>query len=188
LIIKAFLFKDFIQDNRLQSYDKQQHQKATDDENLARRTTFRKLGALGKLYNIVVHLRASSHRTTDFKLLAERLLPIDNATRWNSWFFIICVTLKLESAIKAYIKKHLDTLKEDYLSPQDWDILRTMKIFLEPFKSATLVAQGDSGLLHESILNLDILKRHISRYLVRRKSERKSEFHKRYENALTILD
>src|SRR5579871_5139269 len=185
LVVKAFLFKDFIDDTHLQSYDEQNIYKGTDSEIETRRNTFRKLGPLGRLHNIAVHARASSHRTKRFKELVDRLLPLDNATRWNSWYAMLEVATEKESLIDAYVKEHLDTLKSDLLSSEDWIAIHMVKKFLQPFKSATLVAQGDRGLLHEALYNIDILNRHISRHLIRNKEQ--TEFQKRCKNAYSVL-
>ena len=161
---------------------------STDAERVNRYKAFRKLGSLGKLHNIAVHLRASPQRTNEFKKLADRVIPLDNATRWNSWFYMVAVALDLERSVEAYIKEHFDTLREDCLGVEDWKELRRTNNFLEVFKSCTMKAQGNDGLLHESIYNLDIMKRWIARHLIRRRNERKTEFHKRCENALTVLE
>jgi hypothetical protein len=36
-----------------------------------------------------------------------RAIPIDNNTRWNSWYKIILVALELRDAIKAYQKEYV---------------------------------------------------------------------------------
>ena len=54
----------------------------TDDT--LRQDTFRTMGQLGKLHNIVVHIRRSAGRTKEFKDLAKRIIPLDNRTKWNS--------------------------------------------------------------------------------------------------------
>jgi len=98
---------------------------------------FRKLGALGKLYNITVHTRSLAGRIREFKSLVGRRIPLDNRTRWNSWYFMLSVAIEKESALDTYTKRNLDTLEKDYLSPKDWEALRTMKSFLQIFHQAT---------------------------------------------------
>ena len=77
------------------------------------------MGPLGKLHNIVIHIYRSAGCTKEFKDLAGRLIPLDNCTRWNSWYHMLHVALQYEAAIDSYTKKHFDTLEEEYLSPQD---------------------------------------------------------------------
>jgi hypothetical protein len=60
------------------------------------------LGPLGQGHNIVVHIRASPGRTEEFRRLAGRLIPLDNRTRWNSWYDMLVVLLNLRDAIEKY--------------------------------------------------------------------------------------
>jgi len=46
-----------------------------------RRDTFRYMGVLGKLHNIVVHTRSSAGRTKDIKSFARRRIPLNNCIR-----------------------------------------------------------------------------------------------------------
>jgi len=46
----------------------------------------------------------------EFKDLARRLIPLDNHTRWNSWYQMLHVALQYESAADSYIKKYFDDL------------------------------------------------------------------------------
>lgn len=50
-------------------------------------------GPLKKLHNIIVHIRASPARFREFTTLASRAIPLDNSTRWNSWFHMIQTSL-----------------------------------------------------------------------------------------------
>lgn len=101
---------------------------------------------------------------------------------------MIDISLK-ESRTDGYAKAN-DGLKSDYLYPDDWESLRTMHTALESFYFATLAAQGSNGFLHESLLNIDILKRSLGRNIVggsagpRRK---KPELVVRSESALQVL-
>ncbi len=185
LIVKAFLFKDYIDDSQLQSYDDTQHRKATDEETQKRQKSFRKLGPLGKIHNISVHIRASPQRTQDFKDIADKILPLDNATRWNSWYTMLQVALAKEKDIDAYVKKKWDSLSADCLTKIDWDTLRAMTELLEYFKEATLFAQGDRGLLHETLINLDILNKVLARNLL--DTTKKPDFLRRIHNAHSVL-
>ena len=51
------------------------------EEEKEKSNTFRKLGALGKLYNITVHTRSLASYTREFKGLAGRRIPLNNRTR-----------------------------------------------------------------------------------------------------------
>jgi hypothetical protein len=85
LVVQAFLFKDLIDEDTLESYDKIESQGSESPEQIkTQRQKFRLLGPLGKLHNIVIHARSSGGRTSQFKELAGRMIPLDNRTRWNS--------------------------------------------------------------------------------------------------------
>ncbi|KAK9261066.1 hypothetical protein V1519DRAFT_483002 [Lipomyces tetrasporus] len=59
------------------------------DDSLANRITSakaavgRQMGALGKLHNLAVHIRASERRYNRFKGVPGQALALDNDTRWN---------------------------------------------------------------------------------------------------------
>ncbi len=79
------------------------------------------LGPLQKLHDIVVHICGSAGRTTQFKSLAGRLIPLDNRIRWNSWYTMLQVANEHSSSVDAYTKLHYDVLESDYLFPLDWE-------------------------------------------------------------------
>ena len=58
------------------------------------------MGPLGKLHNNVVHIRSSANRTTWFKSKARKVIPLDNRTRWNSWFNMLSVAFDVVSTPK----------------------------------------------------------------------------------------
>ena len=66
----------------LKSYDLENKDGELTDEEV-RRARFRLLKPLDQKYNIVVHISESSARTDVFRKLAEKLIPINNRTRWN---------------------------------------------------------------------------------------------------------
>jgi hypothetical protein len=82
---------------------------------------FRLLGPLGKLHNIIVHIRGSPSRTAEFLHLASRMIPFDNHTRWNSWYLSLVVAEDHIASIDTYTKIHTywDKLSNDYLMPGD---------------------------------------------------------------------
>jgi hypothetical protein len=76
------------------SYDKDELSNERPDEKEAkeRRSRIRaQIGAMGKLHNIVIHIRASAGRTTEFVISASRRIPLDNRTRWNGWYNMLKV-------------------------------------------------------------------------------------------------
>jgi len=77
------------------------------------------MGPLGKLHNIIIHIRSSANYIKQFIDLAGRRIPLNNYTRWNSWFRMLNVALKKETNINKYVKANFDSLKQDYLTPQD---------------------------------------------------------------------
>jgi hypothetical protein len=129
---------------------------------------FRTFGVLGKLHNVVIHIRRSPQHIKQFKQRAGRRVPLDNRTRWNSWWAMLEVALKVQESISWYISVHLDTIdKGDQLSVQDWAQLRTIHSFLEIFKSATLKLEGGRVTLDRVLYMMDLLKLHYSKSLVR---------------------
>jgi hypothetical protein len=64
----------------LDSYDEQE-QAGVFNIIEAIRAQFRLMGPLGQAHNIVVHIRGLARRTEEFRMLAKRLIPINNHTR-----------------------------------------------------------------------------------------------------------
>jgi hypothetical protein len=67
----------------LESYDSQDKKGEKEGEE-ERRVKFRLMGPLGKMHNIVVHIRSSTTYIAEFIELVGRRIPLDNRTRWNS--------------------------------------------------------------------------------------------------------
>jgi hypothetical protein len=83
LTMQAFLFCNEIDIEELELYDKMNKRgELSEKEDIARK--FRLLGLLGKLHNILVHSRSTSALVKEFEELVERMVPLDNRTRWNS--------------------------------------------------------------------------------------------------------
>ena len=81
------------------------------------------MGPLGKLHNLVVHIRGSANRTTWFVEKAKRSIPLNNRTRWNSWFHMLDVALdsKIRHGLMLYTEHYqADIAKEDLLTTDDW--------------------------------------------------------------------
>jgi hypothetical protein len=165
LAVQAFLFQSIIEIEQLDSYDEKERRGEIGDEEESR-VVFRLLGPLGQLHNIIVHIRGSSGRIKEFVELAGRMIPLDNRTRWNSWFLMLVVAIEKAGAIDTYAKNHFATLQEDYLTPQDWKRLRTIKDFLQPFHRATLETQGDAATINKVLFTMDILVQYFEATLV----------------------
>ena len=165
LAVQAFLFADIIKVEELESYDKDE--KGEGDEE-ARKAKFRLIGPLGKMHNIVIYIRGSATRIAEFVELAGRRIPLDNRTRWNSWYLMLTVALSLRSAIDEYCRNNESDLEDDELTPEDWRRLRTIKEFLEPFHDATLYTEGDRAAIDRVLFTMDILIKHFQIALVRK--------------------
>jgi hypothetical protein len=69
------------------SYDKSELSNEQQDEKKAKERQSRiraQIGVMGKLHNLVIHIRASAGRTREFVTSAGWRIPLDNRTRWNS--------------------------------------------------------------------------------------------------------
>ncbi len=99
----------------LKSYD-EQDRKGEPTNKETRRAKFRLLGPLSKGHNIVVYIRGSARRTKEFRVYTGRMIPIDNRTRWNSWYNILVVLLNLRPAVKKYCTEYKEELKDNILS------------------------------------------------------------------------
>jgi hypothetical protein len=159
------LFANIIKLKELESYDEQDQSREFKDEDI-KKQQFRLLGPLGQGHNIVVHIRRSSTRTARFKELAGRMIPIDNRTKWNSWYEMLLVLLNLRPAVEKYCSDYEDELEEDLLSFADWKKLRTIKDFLAPFTRATLAAEGDSTSIDSTLFTIDVLIKHLQNQIV----------------------
>jgi hypothetical protein len=170
LIVQAFLFS-----GSSSSYSLKDLEKADQQEqdgilfDVVQQKEIRKIGPLGKLHNIVVHIRSSAPRTKEFTTGAHKMIPLDNRTRWNSWYMMISAAIRLEKEVDFYTKNQPD-LKSDTLEQGDWELLRTMADFLKTFKDITLENEGDKKSLSASLPSLFILKWHIRMFLEKNRS------------------
>ncbi|EED11633.1 hypothetical protein TSTA_108210 [Talaromyces stipitatus ATCC 10500] len=165
LAVQAFLFQNILEIEQLSSWDEIEVTEATEDEELQRQVTIYKIGPLGKLHNIVTHIRCSAGRTKEFKDLAGRLIPLDNRTRWNSWYHILYVVLQFDGAIDTYTKRHFAILEIEYLSPLDWERLHRTSKFLSLFNHATLKTQEDQATIDNVLFVMDIIIKHFEKAL-----------------------
>ena len=160
LAVQRYLFPKGTQSTDLEEEldDEEQSEKRAQ----ATRDTF---GTLGKLHNIVVYIRSSPVRTAEFRNLAGKLVPLDNRTRWNSWFHLLQASDSLSSQIDSFTKSN-PNLRPDYLGLEDWETVRIMKDFLNVFSDATLFTQGDSATLDRTLFTMEILIRFLESELV----------------------
>src|SRR5438477_8666977 len=110
------------------------------------------MGPMGKLHNYVVHICTSANCTTWFIEHTGKMIPLDNCTRWNSWFLMLCVALedKVKAGLQLYVEYYEDDLKDDILSTSEWIHLCMICDFLQSFHEATLFLQGDCTDTRES--------------------------------------
>src|SRR5579871_3547351 len=87
-------------------------------------------GPIGKLFNIVKHIRSSNSLYQSFLKLTGRQIPLANATRWNSWFVMIFTALKLRKGVNSFIDDNLKALEDDRLTHAEWRQLLDFKNFL----------------------------------------------------------
>ncbi|PCD22033.1 hypothetical protein AU210_010943 [Fusarium oxysporum f. sp. radicis-cucumerinum] len=121
---------------------------------------WRRLGPLGKVHNISIHMRENDYRWNEFKKRAGRSLGLDNDTRWNSWFLLLDTTLNLQSYVEWYQKKYYQDLRDDYLTPGEWSALGETRAFLQPFWKITQLTEGRYATLDRSLFTMDVLHKH----------------------------
>ena len=110
LVVQDFLIPAG-EDEYLAQYDAQEAtQEMTDQSTKERHNKMRGFGVLGKLHNIVVDIRSSPQRTKSFEAIAKRRVPLDNRTRWNSWWAMLDVALKLQSSLVEYLIANTDRI------------------------------------------------------------------------------
>ena len=120
---------------------------------------WRRKGPLGKLHNFVVFIQGSVQREQKFwELSRNRHLARDNSTRWNSWYTMLYVALKLRDSIEAYYDHYPDEAVDgDMLTQDEWAILEVIKDFLEVFQDATKGLESHNATLDRVLPSMDIL-------------------------------
>ena len=122
---------------------------------------WREIGALGKIHNIAMWLRASTERYQAFLKLAKKMLSRDNDTRWNSWLTMLGSAIELENAIRVFINKNYNDLHKNELSRDKWETIHKTIAILKPFKDATKSMEGDQTTFNEVLQSMDFLIKHI---------------------------
>jgi hypothetical protein len=141
LIVQAFLFGQ-LREDELEQFDREESEGIQYNDEAQQQRVRQQMSSLGKLHNIVVHIRRSAGRTKAFKAQAGVRIPLDNRTRWNSWYNMLQEAVQHEKSIDFYLKGQPD-LKLDVLKTKDWDMLRTITRFLERFKVHTKQLESD---------------------------------------------
>jgi len=120
---------------------------------------WRNFGVLGKLHNLVIFSRASSSRFSDFKKKIGRAIPLDNDTRWNSWYTMIGTALDKKKELMCWIDDNYQHFPDDALSHADWQELKDIHEFLHPFFRVSK-RQGRESTLDEVLSHMDFLIHH----------------------------
>lgn len=121
---------------------------------------WRAFGALGHLHNLVVWFRSSTERYQDFVRTVGRAIPLDNDTRWNSWFDEIDVALKYRKELVGWINDNYQSISKDALSFEHWEELAEVHSFLAVFKEITKSTEGESNTLDQMLSSMDFLVTH----------------------------
>jgi hypothetical protein len=170
LAVQGFLFHNSITVEELESYELESYDKLEQEGELKDmekvKQRFWLLGILGKLHNIIVYTHSSANRTQEFLALCLRMVPLDNCTRWNSWYLCLFVVTKHEGAIDQYTKDHWANLKDDFLKPEEWVQLHMIQEFLEPFHHATLMLEGHKATLENVLFTMDTMLLYFKKSLV----------------------
>jgi hypothetical protein len=69
--------------DKLKSYDEIEIDKKFINKKI-KKAKFRFLKSFSKAHNIVIYIRNSDNRANYFRKLTERIIPINNRTKWNS--------------------------------------------------------------------------------------------------------
>jgi hypothetical protein len=90
----------------------------------------------------------------------------DNETRWNSTYLSIHRGLQLRNKIQVFSSDFRDELDEDFLIPEDWDVLRQLEMYLRPFKRLTKqleghAVEGHHGAIWEALPAIEHLLKHL---------------------------
>jgi hypothetical protein len=119
---------------------------------------WRNFGVLGQLHNLVIFSRASSSRLADFKQKIGRAIPLDNDTRWNSWYTMIGTALE-KKELMSWIGDNYEHFPNDALSHANWQELKDIHEFLHPFFRVSK-RQGRESTLDEVLSHMDFLIHH----------------------------
>jgi len=156
LVAKAFLFGA-----DADAFELEDEANIALDREQERLEAWRRKGAIGKLHNIVVFIRASTQRKELFKnislatieevdglLVNDKTKNLgvvkDNRTRWNSTYLMITRALKKRQEIDAFVQvldaRHAEKRvpHDDRLLNEDWLILTEIVYILKPIYDYTM--------------------------------------------------
>ena len=154
LAVQAFLFHDVLEMKKVRSCDESEK---FEEINEIIKWKFQLLEFLDKLHNIIVHTHSLTDHATEFKELTDRMISLDNCTRWNSWYACLLVADKHKSSINIYIKKYNKDLLKNYLTFQDWKKLHVIMNFLQSFEWVTLKTEEHHVTLDKVLWTMNIL-------------------------------
>jgi hypothetical protein len=91
---------------------------------------------------------------------------LDNSTRWNSTYDSIRRAIQLYTAISMFQIENEQELGDDNLTREDWEELREIAAFLQPFKELTMLLQSHAtraqhGSVWETLPTLELLLSHV---------------------------
>ena len=172
LAVQAFLFRSSARRNRISDDESEAideaiqeagslsrgEQEGTIDKEVVAQE-WRNFGVLGQLHNLVVFSRASSSRFSDFKQKIGRAIPLDNDTRWNSWYVMIDTALDKKKELMGWIADNYQLFPNDALSHANWQELKDIHEFLHPFFRVSK-CQGRESTLDEVLSHMDYLIHH----------------------------
>jgi hypothetical protein len=139
---------------------------------------WQKHGPIGRLYNLVTHIKANNRRRTLFESkqieTAESgetshtkilRLVTNGGIRWNSTYLMIERAIYLRDALTLY-QDHPDTGLEDgdLLSKHDWEELGYLNDLLAPIHEVSMHVQSvgtAAGALHNTLSSMDYLLSHL---------------------------
>ena len=107
----------------------------------AKAAGWREIGILGRVYNLIIHIRVLEARWNKFKTLTGQLIPLDNDTQWNLWYTVLeaIKSEKVWMVIDMYCRNWYKEVKDDCLLLEDWNIIDEMYTFLKPFYEVTMM-------------------------------------------------
>jgi len=83
------------------------------------------------VHNVIAYIWNSTAYYNYFIAKALQAIPIDNDIRWNSWYNIILVALKLKDVIVKYQEQYIKEFNEEnILNAADWRALKNIRDFL----------------------------------------------------------
>src|SRR5579871_2540915 len=162
LAASAFIYKQIDEADEIARLNQPSQSKKKDKEDVKSPSEWRKLGPVGKLFNLVKLIHATNANTNSFKAITGCQMPLANATRWNSWFIMIHKALKLRKGINQWAHSR-KAAQEDTLTHDEWRELLNYKNFLLPFWQATKAAESDHSSLQSVQLSMDFLADHYNK-------------------------